>query len=91
MEMIQGRIIFFRREQEKFQNMAELAPDLVIKLHVPNEVAANRKPDHNVDNIHRKAEITQKIKFNGSKVDINASKPIEEVLDSTKKEVWESL
>lgn len=83
---------FARRELERYRSVAELAPDLVVKLHVPVEVALSRKPDHNIDNIREKAEITRKLKFTGAKIaDINASKPIEEVIKAVKKEVWESL
>ena len=81
-----------RRELENYQSIAEFIPDLVVKLHVPIEVAISRKPDHHFENIRRKAEITRKLKFIGAKViDINASKPIEEVIKSVKTEVWKSL
>lgn len=86
------RQFFARREAQKYQEIAAIAPDVVIKLHVPIEVALNRKPAHNIDQIQRKAEITHNLSFMGSKViDIDASKSLAEVIKSAKKAIWESL
>ncbi|MDX1412985.1 MAG: hypothetical protein R3293_02280 [Candidatus Promineifilaceae bacterium] len=86
------REFFARREQAKYQSMTELVPDFVVKLHVPVEVALSRKPDHNVDQIRSKAQITRQLQFSGAEIiDINAAKPLDDVIKSVKKGVWESL
>jgi thymidylate kinase len=83
---------FVRLEEQKYQEMAKLSPDVVVKLHIPLEVVLLRKPGHNVDNIRRKAEITSELRFLGAKViDIDASKPVADVLNSIKKGIWESI
>ena len=83
---------FAQREATKYELMAQMSPDIVIRLHVPTEVALDRKPDHKVENIREKGEITHKLDFARSKVvDIDASRPIEEVIRSVKRAVWESL
>lgn len=83
---------FAKQEARKYQYISEMPPDAVIKLHVPDEVALNRKPDHSLENIRSKGEITRKLRFTRSKViDIDASAPIEDVIKSVKKAVWESL
>ena len=67
-------------------------PDIVFKLHVPVDVAIKRKPNHDVENIKQKVDITGKLGFFGSKViDIDASRAVEEVLNSVKQGVWESI
>jgi thymidylate kinase len=79
-------------EEKKYQEITKIAPDIVFKLHVPLEVAIQRKPDHNVENIKQKAEITNQLRFSESKVvDIDASQPLVEVLNSVKQVVWESI
>jgi len=79
-------------EEKKYQEIIKIAPDIVFKLHVPLEVAMQRKPDHNVENIKQKAEITSQLRFAESKVvDIDASQPLIEVLNSVKQVVWESI
>ena len=86
------RKFFSRLEEQKYQEISKISPDIVYKLHVPLNVALQRKPDHNAENIQRKAEITSKLGFSESKViDIDASKPVVDVLNSVKKSVWESI
>ena len=83
---------FAQQEARRYQYIAQMPPDVVIKLHIPDQVALDRKPDHSLENIRRKGEITHKLGFTGSKVmDIDASGPIEDVIKSVKTAVWESL
>lgn len=83
---------FARLEDERYQEITKLPPDVVIKLYIPLEVAMQRKPGHKSANIQQKAEITQKLKFTGSKVfHIDTSESMDEVLIAAKKAVWESL
>jgi thymidylate kinase len=86
------RKYFSGLEEKKYQEIIKIAPDIVFKLHVPLDVAMQRKPDHNVENIKQKAEITSQLRFAESKVvDIDASQPLIEVLNSVKQVVWESI
>jgi hypothetical protein len=81
-----------RRELDIYDEIGEFAPDIVVKLHVPVEVARTRKPDHSVEEIRRKAEITDNLQFPYSQViDIDASKSLDCVLLTVKKRVWNSL
>jgi thymidylate kinase len=83
---------FAELEDQRYQEIAKLPPDVVIKLHIPLEVALQRKPNHKSENIQQKAEITDKLSFAGAKVfNLDTSAPMEDVLISAKKAVWESL
>lgn len=81
-----------RLEEQKYQDISKISPDIVIKLHVPLEVALQRKPGHSLDKARRKADITSKLRFTYSKlIDIDSSKPVVEVLNSIKRSIWESI
>lgn len=86
------RKFFAKLEREKYEKLTQLSPDVVIKLHVPLEVALERKPGHDAENIRQKAEITSALKFNGARVvDIDATRSLEEVLISVKQVIWETF
>jgi len=86
------RKFFAGLEERKYQEISRLSPNVAIKLHVPLEIALQRKPGHDADNIRRKAEITSELRFTGAKViDIDASKPVTDVLNAVKKTVWEPI
>jgi thymidylate kinase len=76
------------RERAAFQWMANHKPDLVIKLNVDLDVAIARKPDHRAESLAKKIAITPQLTFEGAQiVDIDANKPIDEVLSATEKAV----
>ncbi|TKI04717.1 thymidylate kinase [Martelella alba] len=76
------------RERAAFQWMAGHKPDLVIKLHVDVDVACARKPDHRKASLEKKIAITPLLTFGGAEiVDIDANKPIDEVLCAAKEAV----
>jgi thymidylate kinase len=82
-----------RRERAAFR-MAELVPpDLVIRLHVPVDIALRRKPDTPPDQLQRKVEIVARLTFPATTrvAEINAAQPIERVLAEVKQAVWECL
>jgi thymidylate kinase len=82
-----------RRERAAFR-MAELVPpDLVIRLQLPVDVAAHRKPDTPLDQLQRKVEIVAQLQFPETTrvADINAALPLDRVLLLVKQAVWESL
>jgi hypothetical protein len=68
--------------------MASYKPDLVIKLNVDLEVACARKPDHKRESLARKIAITPQLTFNGAElIDIDANKPLDEVLNDAENAV----
>lgn len=75
-------------EHDAFRKMASYKPDLVIKLNVDLEVACARKPDHRKDALARKIATTPQLKFEGANiVDIDANKPLDEVIASAETEI----
>jgi thymidylate kinase len=81
------------RERAAFL-MAELVPpDLVVRLHVPVDVAARRKPDTPPDQLRRKIDIVAQLQFAAATkvVEINAAEPFAQVLLEVKQAIWESL
>lgn len=83
---------FARQEMQKYRAIAECPPTLVIKLHLPAEVALSRKTAHSPDQVRRKATITGRLRFPESEViDVDASLPLEEVIKTVKWSVWKGL
>lgn len=82
-----------RREQAAFRLAELVPPDLVVRLHVPVDIAARRKPDTPLDQLQRKVDIVAHLTFPPtSKVaEINAAQSIERVLAEVKQAVWECL
>lgn len=82
-----------RREQRAFRLAELVPPDLVIRLHVPVDIAARRKPDTPLDQLQRKVEIVANLRFPSTThvAEINAAQPIERVLAAVKQAVWECL
>lgn len=75
-------------ERSSFSWMANHKPDLVIKLNVDLDVACARKPDHRREALAKKIAITPQLTFDGSQlVDIDANKPLNEVLIDAEKAI----
>ncbi|AMH17038.1 ATP-binding protein [Hafnia paralvei] len=75
-------------ERSSFSWMANHKPDLVIKLNVDLDVACARKPDHRREALAKKIAITPQLTFDGSQlVDIDANKPLDEVLIDAEKAI----
>lgn len=76
------------RERAAFRWMTEQKPDLVIKLNVDLDVACARKPDHHPESLAKKVVVTSQLTFEGAKIiDIDANKPLDEVLCAAEKAV----
>ncbi len=76
------------REHAAFQWMAEQKPDLVIKLNVDLDVACARKPDHRRESLAKKVAVTSQLMFEGAQiVDIDANKPLDDVVYAAEKAV----
>lgn len=82
-----------RREHATFQEAAIVPPDVIVRLHVPVEVAAQRKPDTPLDQLRRKVEIVAQLRFPPTTrvVEIDAAQPLERVLHDVKQALWECL
>lgn len=75
-------------EAKKYDQI--ISPDLVIKLHIPAEVALKRKPDHLISILEEKAKITEKLVYPGiAVINIDAARPLDEVLQKIKQTLWE--
>lgn len=82
-----------RRERTAFR-MAELVPpDLVIRLHVPVDIAVRRKPDPPLEHLQRKAEMVARLTFPATTrvAEINAALSFDRVFAEVKQAVWECL
>lgn len=83
---------FAKLEEQKYREMERLPPDVVVRLHVPVDVALRRKPEHDVEEVRTKVDLTDKIEFPGATVvDVDASAPYDEVIRSVKTIVWQSI
>lgn len=81
-----------RRESEVLKKATHHAPSIVFRLVVPPEVSLQRKPDHDYENVRRKAEITEKLVFSQSEDHvIDATKAYDKELLEVKRIIWESL
>ncbi|GDO16592.1 hypothetical protein BvCmsNSNP028_00930 [Escherichia coli] len=89
-----GRFVSWLASQERkaFHWMASHKPDLVIKLNVDLEVACARKPDHKRESLARKIAITPQLTFGGAQlVDIDANRPLEQVLVDAEKAITDFM
>lgn len=81
------------RELEAYRVMERVAPDLVIKLHVSPEVSARRKSDMPPESLARRAETVRAVAFApGTRVvEVDADRPLEQVLQQVRRAIWEAL
>lgn len=78
-----------RSEAALYSEVAEIGPDLVLKLIVSPEVALKRKPDHNMSEISSKCEIVQRLDFGEREcVAIDADQHYDRVLFEAKSSSW---
>jgi thymidylate kinase len=82
-----------RRERESFRLGELCPPDLVIKLHVPPELAARRKPETPGEQVRTGVELLRRLAFPAPTrvIDIDASRPLEQVLLLTKQAIWDAI
>lgn len=79
--------------EKKFYDAARrMGPDLVVRLHVAEDVARARKPDHGIDMLKKKIAALPKISFSETKqTDIDAAAPLDSVKLEVKTWVWKNL
>lgn len=83
---------FAAREKHYIEKAVEYQPTLVIKLLLPPEESIKRKPDHNYEEVARKAEITKNLRFKKSEViDIDATMQYEDEIKFIKSIIWEHI
>ncbi|HET7380061.1 MAG TPA: hypothetical protein VFJ24_08485 [Gaiellales bacterium] len=82
-----------RREQASFRQAELVPPDVVVRLNVPVEVAARRKPDTPPEQLRRKVEIVSQLTFPAVTrvIEINGSQTLERVLRDVKEALWACL
>ena len=74
--------------------IAELVPpDLVIRLHLPPEVALRRKPETPREQVLRGGQLIRDLRWPATTrvVDLDATQPLAEVIVQAKQAVWSSL
>lgn len=81
-----------RYEMKLIREAVSLGPDFVIKLLVEPGSALKRKPDHDINEISRKCQIVNEIKFNNVHcIEIDANRQYNEVLYDVRKNIWSIL
>jgi hypothetical protein len=87
-----GRIArwFASREARAYQWANRYPPDLVIRLNVSPPVAVARKPEMTLEEVTRRVQAVRSLTFGpGAKVvDLDADRPLEEVLREVKWTIW---
>ncbi|CAN5166297.1 dTMP kinase [soil metagenome] len=80
------------REQRYYAGMVAQKPDLVIRLTVDLATAVARKPDHRPNALAKKIASIAKLRFGGARiVDIDATQPLDHVLDQAKHAIAQVL
>jgi thymidylate kinase len=79
-------------EIRKFHRFSQAGADIVFRLNISPEVAARRKPDHDIKMIEQKCAHLSALTFGNSKViDIDAERSIDHVLLDIKRKIWENI
>ena len=77
---------------KNFNILSAVQPDIVFKLILPPEISVQRKPDHDLAEVMRKAEITKILTFPKSKIyEIDVNRNLDDILLEIKKIIWEAL
>ncbi|WHT48251.1 hypothetical protein QNH10_19925 [Sporosarcina thermotolerans] len=80
------------KEKKILANAIKYSPTIVFKLNLPPNVSIKRKPDHNLEEIKVKAEITKKLSFTESAVyNIDATQLYDNELLEVKRQLWEKI
>lgn len=79
-------------EEENIKRCVKIGPELVIKLIISPEVAIRRKPDHDILELEKKADIVSQLSFENAVVhNVDANQKYEEELKVIKKLIWDYL
>lgn len=81
-----------RAEERAISKAQKYQPDIIFKLLLPAEESIRRKPDHTIEEVRPKAEITQKLIFENSVVyDIDATQPYNNEILEIKRLIWKAI
>jgi thymidylate kinase len=82
-----------QRERAAFRLSELVPPDLVIKLHVPPEVALTRKPETPREQVLRGTRLVRDLTWPATTrvVDLDATQPLDQVILRAKRAVWEAI
>jgi len=82
-----------RREREAFRLSELCPPDLVIKLHIPAEVASRRKPETPREQIRTGLELLRRLRYPSPTrvVEVDASQPLARVVLEVKQAIWNAI
>ena len=81
-----------RSEERAIQKAQKYQPTLVFKLILTPEESVRRKPDHTLEEVAPKANITPQLKFEKSKVvDVDAAQPYDLEILQIKRIIWEEV
>ena len=81
-----------KKEERAIAKAQKYQPDLMFKLLLPPEESVRRKPDHTLEEVRPKAEITEKLVFDHSEViNIDATQPYEQEILEIKRNIWRKL
>jgi thymidylate kinase len=77
-------------ELRSYQRMATVQPDLVIKLHVDPSVSLARKTDMSLQQLGERVRIVRALDYGPGcmHLDVDASAPLEEVLLTVRRSIW---
>lgn len=79
-------------EMRLFGEIAQLGPDLILRLRIDPETAHARKPDHDLSAIRTKCAVVDALNFPNRKiVSIDASVPPEMVVLAARQIIWEAI
>jgi thymidylate kinase len=79
------------KELQVYQFADKNAPDLVIRLNVTPEVAAARKNDMTLEELDRRIEAVKSLQFATTVIDVDATKPLEEVMVEVTNVIWKKI
>jgi len=81
------------REHAAFRLAELVPPDLVIKLHLPAAVALARKPSTPPAQVHRGVQLVRDLRFPPTTrvLDLDATRPLDDVVLAARRAVWEAL
>lgn len=81
-----------RIEEKAIAEAQNYRPDVIFKLLLPAEESIRRKPDHTIEEVRPKAEITQKLIFENSLVyDIDATQAYSDEILEIKRLIWKAI
>lgn len=82
-----------RREARPYHEAERIGPDVLVRLIVTPEVALARKPHESLEKLRTRREVMSSLRFPGARrrLDVDADRPIEDVLSTIKRDIWPEL